>query len=309
MLQDSWYYRTPTGVKGPFTFDQLMTLYREETLSERSKIRHGVGGRWQLFSEAAQAREPEAAGANEAARRVLAEMDFAALHARGGERATVRSGARLFQSLGSLISGLGSGLGNLLEFAWGRVARFVSFRTVLTTALTVVAILLLKASPLLNTPLETAFVESEIIWREADALRRAGADQAEWDAFTQDALAKLEPIAADLQDAHENPPGIWGLIAGPDETTQEARHDLIQLTRNELPAALAAGPEGSSVHDGRVQLWLDRLREYMEGKNPYAVAEGSTSEEKPAGNWIPVIIGIDILLVCGVAVAWWRRQR
>lgn len=309
MLQDSWYYRTPTGVKGPFTFDQLMTLYREETLSERSKVRHGVGGRWQLLSEAAQAREPEAAGANETARRVLAEMDFAALHARGGERATVRSGAGLFQTIGSLISGLGSGLGNLLEFAWGSVARFASLRAILVMGLIVMSILLLKASPLLDTPLETAFVESEIIWREADTLRRAGADQAEWDAFAKNALAKLQPIAANLEDAHENPPGIWGLITGSDETTQEARHDLIQLTRNELPAALAAGPEGSTIHDGRVQLWLDRLREYMEGKNPYALAEGPEASEEPTENWIPVIIGIDILVVCGVAVAWWRRRR
>ena len=125
--------------------------------------------------------------------------------------------------------------------------------------------MVLRNSPATDFPLGLAIVEVDNVWTRAKEAARSDADPAEWDDFVRASERRLGPIAASLESTTMRGPGIWGWLMPTDESADRTRHDLIQLIRNEIPAALAAQPRASAVQDRGLQPWLDRVQTYLMG--------------------------------------------
>lgn len=308
LMKDNWYIRSPRGVTGPISHDALIARLNEGEILESTPVRQGIGGPWRELREALSSAEDSTIDSTEAARRALRAMEDGPIGF-----GTPRSPASVsgpFAAIASLFERLAGLLSDALGWIATIVGRYVSARGALLVIFLVCAILLLRASPLMDTSLVSAHAVIERIWSDANELRDAKANESEWEAFRQKSLAELEPIAESLSKTNDRPPGIWALLGAESEAEQEARHDLIQLTRNEIPASLNAGIEGDALHEARIAKWLDRVRDYHDGQNPYSAVTGPNQEtpESSGDLWTPIIIGADVLIVLGLAYFFLRRR-
>ncbi|MEZ6128062.1 MAG: DUF4339 domain-containing protein [Planctomycetaceae bacterium] len=304
-MKKNWYTKVKGGVEGPFSEQELVAMLKTGSLLPGTLVRQGINGGWRELREGL-ANLGQDEGSSEAARQALVIKHRPAVGSRSqtGSSPSVSRFSIASQLVGRLAGSLGDRLAGVAVWIGDHVTR----RRVLVAGLLLGFVMLIRASPLMDTSLSGAIADVDRVWLEAEGLRDAEAGEKDWEEFQTRSLKVLNPISDSLVKANERPPGVWGLLWSTSESEIEARHDLIQLARNELPASLTAGLDGNEVHDQRIEVCLDRLRSYNEGQNPYGLAVSLEDVPSDATDpWVSVIVGADVLIAC--VCGWWWFQR
>lgn len=305
-MKNSWYTKVTGGVEGPFSEQELVTRLETGGLPPGTLVRQGINGGWRELREGF-ANPGQEEGSSEAARQAMVVKRRPAVGSRS--RTGLSPSVSRFSVAWQLVSRLAGYLGECLAKVADWVGAHVTRRRILIGGLMLGFVILVRASPLMDTSLSRAIADVELVWVEAEVLRDTEVGEEDWEDFKTRSLTVLKPISDSLVNASERPPGVWGLLWGTSESETEARHDIIQLARNELPASLAAGLDGDEVHDQRIEVWLDRLRSYNEGQNPYGLAASLQNvRSAPTDPWVSVILCADVLIACGCGWWWFRRR-
>lgn len=305
-MDERWYIKTRAGVVGPRSFADLSAMLADGRLDEHARVRLGIGGKWRPIKEALS--DPRAAAGTTAAQ-LIAEADRAAIRrAADGEVSRFSPIAPVSYVLDRLQSA-GAGLMAAALSLLTSIARLIGRRAIFGLSLACTALALILSLPESNpSPYEMKRALATI-WDEARAFRDSSESSGDWDGFTRHALDQLEELAnsLDREDTHWHP---LAFMFGDGETTRWARLEVIQLAKNDLPAALRAGPDGLTRYEPLIERRMARIDRIVKdsptrnrgSKTPVA------SEWGKSNTAIVLILSIEAVLLAG-AVFFWRRRR
>lgn len=310
-MTERWYYKTRTGVVGPLSIEELAASLQAGVLAPNTLVRRGIGGQWRGAAEALSNLAGMAV-ANKTAGQILAEADMAAFRqaAAGGVESrfsatamTVRALVRLQELLDVFASPA--------QAAAGSIGRRIGRKTVLVVVFMVAAVILIHSLPTFDPSLTDIHSEVSAVLIEAQSLSDHPAGQAEWDAFAGPALARLESLAAKLDKADDRQ-RRWALLFGEDENVRWVRRELIQLTKQDLPAALRSGPNGVSQYKpiiGRRMTRIARAASYQRGTPPHRQSSPATRPKRWTIDVVTITLLVTPMVLFGsAALFWWRRR-
>jgi hypothetical protein len=190
-------------------------------------------------------------------------------------------------------------------------------RAILTTVAVLLGWFALQQSPWLDVSIDEARRRLDaVLNRIIDAQR----DRRDWDAVAASAREELALLSSELRIAHERQQGLWGRWMGVDRRHDAALKDLRRLAESDLPALIAAGPEGNAVRRRTIDEAMGRIDDHLAGASPYLPPIRPTENQegldrpaaRPAGwsRWWQIAVGLEAAVLVLGAVFWrkWRSR-